>query len=609
MPTYESRRHRLTRTAAFLRQRIPRLRQRSTRLSWARLWAFLGALLAALIGASVSDPVGLLFLIAGLGLFGFVVYQHRRVETTIRRLQLWLKLKETHLARQALDWEHLPTPLPGNPDSRHPFEIDLDLTGPHSLHQLLDTAITVEGSTRLRDWLLQTVPAAASIDRRQHLVRELSQQPLFRDKLALYGQLSAARPGRWSSKNLHQWLNDPIPPDRLGLIVAVLGGLAAFNIVLGALNTAGLLPPYWTISFVLYAALSISRLRDLVGLFEEGTFLQDSLKRVQAVFTFLETYPYHTGHLKHLCAPFLGADRPAVLLRRLERIVGAASLQHNQLLWLTLNALIPWDLFFAYRLRLMKRQLQTQLPVWLDIWHELEALCALANFADLHPAYQFPHLETQTIAWEARSLGHPLIPVEKRITNDFTLEGLGQMALITGSNMSGKSTFLRTVGINMVLAYAGSVVPAAQFHLSLFRLFTCIRINDSLTDGFSYFYAEVRRLKALLDALDQSHPLPLFFLIDEIFRGTNNRERFIGSRSYIHALMTSENTAAHGLGLVSTHDLELTRLTEGRIQNYHFADSIQNDHLSFDYRLQLGPSITTNALKIMAIEGLPVPAE
>jgi DNA mismatch repair ATPase MutS len=190
------------------------------------------------------------------------------------------------------------------------------------------------------------------------------------------------------------------------------------------------------------------------------------------------------------------------------------------------------------------------------------------------------------------------------VGNDFTLERLGELVIITGSNMSGKSTFLRTVGVNLCLAFSGAPVPASAWCTMPFRLFTCITVSDSVTDGISYFYAEVRRLKALLEALHEAHPYPLFFLIDEIFRGTNNRERHIGSRAYIQAL-----TGGYGVGLVSTHDLELVKLEHemGGIRNVHFREAIAAGRMIFDYQLRPGPCPTTNALQIMRLAGLPVP--
>ncbi len=205
--------------------------------------------------------------------------------------------------------------------------------------------------------------------------------------------------------------------------------------------------------------------------------------------------------------------------------------------------------------------------------------------------------------FSAQTIGHPLIPDETRICNDFQMDELGMVDILTGSNMAGKSSFLRTLGVNLCLAYAGGPVFAQVFETRLFRLYTSIRVADSVTDGFSYFYAEVRRLEGLLTALKDEDERPLFFLIDEIFRGTNNRERLIGSQSFIKALV-----GQHGIGLIATHDLELVKLADDRplVRNYHFRDGVENGRMIFDYLLHPGPCPTTNALKIMALAGLPV---
>ena len=176
-------------------------------------------------------------------------------------------------------------------------------------------------------------------------------------------------------------------------------------------------------------------------------------------------------------------------------------------------------------------------------------------------------------------------------------------AMITGANMAGKSSFLRTLGVNLRMAYAGGTVDAVELEAGLFRVFSCIRVTDSLETGTSYFYAEVKRLKALLDAAQAEDSMPVFYVIDEIFRGTNNRERLIGSRAYIRALLN-----ANGLGLIATHDLELAKLAEENpaVRNFHFRETIEEGRMVFEYQLRAGPCPTTNALKVMALAGLPV---
>jgi DNA mismatch repair ATPase MutS len=259
----------------------------------------------------------------------------------------------------------------------------------------------------------------------------------------------------------------------------------------------------------------------------------------------------------------------------------------------------------------LRRDVLLQYPVWLETLAELEAACAMGNFAYLNPDYHWPSVPQvttigngQPARLSAKSLGHPLIPPRKRMTNDLELRGVGQVVLITGSNMSGKSTFLRTIGINACLAQAGAPVCAASFEWTWIRISCCIRVDDSLEAGLSFFYAEVKRLKRLLEAAEDWSAPPVLFLIDEIFKGTNNRERLIGSRSYISALACS-----NGFGLVTTHDLELTEMESEIPQatNAHFQETVEAKELRFDYKLRPGPCPTTNALRIMALEGLPVP--
>jgi hypothetical protein len=390
--------------------------------------------------------------------------------------------------------------------------------------------------------------------------------------------------------------------------VIALSGLSVLTIVSFALFELARIPPLWLGPFLVFVALSGWQWRKLGGIFNEALALQAEIRRLREIFQHLEATSYtNRPHLKHLCRPFQDKrQRPSAQLRRVAWITGAASIQRNPVLWIMLNLVIPWDIFFAYQLDRSRGDLARTLPVWLDVWYELEALNALANFAALNPTYTFPVI-TPGVVLAGNQLGHPLIPVEDKVCNDFTLDTLGQIVIITGSNMSGKSSFLRTIGINLVLAYCGSVVNAASLQVGLFRVFTCIQVADSVVDGISYFYAEVKRLKALLAALDTSdEDVPLFFLIDEIFRGTNNRERLIGSRAYIRAL-----SAGHCVGLIATHDLELVQFADAipQTSNYHFREEVKNGRMTFDYTLRPGPSPTTNALKIMALEGLPVDDE
>jgi hypothetical protein len=593
-----------------LERHIAVLSNQSRRLSWLRISIFL-------IGASVTiaafqyfaPAFGLSSLVISLAIFAIAVYVHRRVNASITRFKLWKTIKRAHIARLGLDWNHIPLSRSSPPDPSHPFESDLDLVGERSIMHLIDITTSRESSSLLRSWLTAANPDLNIIHQRQAIVRELADMPYFRDRLTLNSYLTTRQFGEQVDfAKLMYWLEaqSSLPSLRRALYAAVV--LAFINIILFFLYQQAIIPPLWLLSFVPYFIISALQFRQISNLFENTLVIGDFMKNLQAVFGFLETYRFKPGSpVEPVCSPFQNpADRPSRHLHRISRTISAASLQRTQLLWLFINVIVPWDLFFVYRLEILKADLKHKLPDWLHAWFELESLNSLANLAYLNPEYTFPiltHSEGFTPVFRALELGHPLLPSATRVTNDFSIPSLGRVAIVTGSNMSGKSSFLRTLGVNLSLANAGGPVCAREFESRFFRIYTCIKVSDSVTDGISYFYAEVKRLKALLNALEANGQPPLFFLIDEIFRGTNNRERLIGSQSYVRAL-----TDRSGVGIVSTHDLELVHLEESNahITNYHFEELIQDGKMIFDYRLRPGPSRTTNALRIMEIEGLPV---
>ncbi|MCC7449596.1 MAG: hypothetical protein IT324_19400 [Anaerolineae bacterium] len=623
--------HKQARLAALQRQikqldiRLEQRQQISNRYTWLRLAIFLIGAAITLIGPFITGASWVFWAgaLVTLIVFSVVVGFHRQVKTSILRHKLWRGIKSHHIARMTLDWQHIPAGFAPHPRPDHPFELDLNITGEHSVHQLLDTAVSREGSVRLADWLLATVPDPGAIRRRQALVRELIPLVRFRDRLTLNALFAASDlDGHIETKTLLHWTQSQPSARPLGHILVILAILAAINIGLFLADAAGRLPNLWLISFVIYAAIFLMQWRETNGLFDQAMDIADPLNKLYAVLGYLERYPYgNTPHLRTLCAPFTDqANQPSAHLRRITRVISAASVQQNPILWLLINAIIPWDVYFAYRLGKLRTALAAVLPVWLDTLFDLEALNALATFGYLNPGTTFAEVTPHNVGaglkpapterhaggevvFCAEALGHPLIPDAQRVCNDFSLNALGEIVIITGSNMAGKSSFLRTLGVNLCLVYAGGPVVAKALHTDLFRLFTSMQISDSVTEGFSFFYAEVRRLKALLVALEQDHPYPLFFLVDEIFRGTNNRERLIGSRSYVRAL-----AGQHGVGVISTHDLELVKLADDipQISNYHFREEVFDGRMVFDYKLRPGPCPTTNALKIMQMEGLPV---
>jgi hypothetical protein len=622
-------------------QRIAQMQQTNTRWMWARVLSFLAAIGVSAVALFAVGAWLFWICLIGLGAtFIGIVWGHRRLEQSLQRHQIWRDLKLAQIARMRLDWEAIPPAFERDPRYAHPFEGDIDLVGERSVHRLLDVTTTSGGSRLLRQWLSVTDPILADVEQRQALVRELAPLALLRTRLTLHGtlvdidtQASTAEPGHAGGAPPHK-----LDADQLGAWFAggrslaplrrwlfVLGSLAALNALLFLLYWLEIAPLLWPYTLAIYGMLTIYVTSSVVNaeskgdLFREAAALQGVLGRVAAVFRELESFSYRQQpHLKQLCQPFLDPrERPSHYIGQLARITNATGLRGNPLIWFALNLVLPWDIYFAYQLARCKASIGRHIDEWLTIWYELEALSSLANLIYLNPHYAFPavrqlaaddHQARPILA--AEGLAHPLLPdvdvAQPTVRNDFTVDELGWIAILTGSNMAGKSTFLKALGVNLALAYAGGPVDARRLDVGLFRLFTCIKVSDSVTDGISYFYAEVQRLQRLLAELREPHALPLFFCIDEIFRGTNNRERLIGSRAYIQSL-TGEN----GSGLISTHDLELVQLADATplIANYHFRDDVHGERMTFDYILRPGPCPTTNALRIMAAAGLPVDAQ
>jgi hypothetical protein len=587
-----------------LEGRLARLQAQNRRFSNLRIATFAIGLAAAGLAWALLEPfyTRLVLAIAILA-FLLVVFLHRRLENGLARLAIWLDLVKVQRARLDLDWEHIPPTAAGGA-SRSAIDIDLDLTGPRSLHRLLDLAVSEEGSQRLAAWLTAPDPQVEQILERQQVVQELKGMPRFCQRLLLNLRLVSREQLRGS--RLLGWLEVEISAVRLRWLLLFATIFTAINLILLILNLQGRLPAYWVLSFLGYLAFYYSTARGLNEFLGAVTDMDRELDKFTALLRYLECYPMvGRPHLAQLCAPFRDPHHPpSAQIRNIKLATIGVSMRSNPVMHLLLNLFLPWDYAVAiFALRARGRAAKV-MPAWLETWRQLEALASLANYAWLHPTHCFPEIVAQADpVFQAAGLGHPLIPAGRSVPNDFEFLTLGEVVILTGSNMSGKSTFLKTVGINLYLAYAGGPVCASSLRCLPFRLHTCMRISDSIADGFSYFYAEVKCLRRLLDELREPDPRPLLYLIDEIFRGTNNRERLIGSRAYTQSLI-----AAHGVGLIATHDLELAHLADQHPQarNFHFHDVVEEGRLVFDYLLQPGPSPTTNALKIMELEGLPI---
>ncbi len=606
-PIQQKRRRALERLIARLTVRLEGLNRHSQRLSSLRLTTFFFSLVLIWVMEFTRLKVFQIG-VPGIGflMFGLLVILHCRVQAKIRIYEAWLRIKRAQLAQMRLDWENLLHTASNYSADSDPVDVDLALSGPRSLHHLMDIAVSSEGSYLLKKWLLEPKPDLAQVTARQKVVCELLGDQRFRERFLLaffkskHARLDAAKLMGWLDKGI---LSKSLVRYLVGSVVLCLCGWMLFYFSF----SAGL-PSYWMVCLLIYFTLYLMKTPQIQQAVEDVQRLDDELDKLKPVLHFLESASYKRLPLtKDLCRAFFsGPKHPSDQLKIVKFYTTAIGLRMNPVMAILLNCAMPWDLLFTYLIQHQKESLKVKMPGWMNAFYRLEAVISLANYAYVNPHYAFPELlsaKTAPDIFNAVNLGHPLIPSEKKVRNDFSFKTMGQVVLITGSNMTGKSTFLKTLGINLKLAFSGGPVDAVAMTTELFQVMTSIRIADSLAEEVSYFYAEVKRLKQILATLEASRQLPVFFLVDEIFKGTNNRERYLGSKPYIKAV-----SGKNGVGLITTHDVTLCELgqLESLIENRHFGDDIREGKFAFDYKLLPGPSTSTNALRILASEGLPV---
>jgi len=359
---------------------------------------------------------------------------------------------------------------------------------------------------------------------------------------------------------------------------------------------AVLLAPVFAVNFIFY----FTRFRKITKLHEQVSRSSDLLRTYSAAISMIEKETFRAAKLTILQESFRGETDASEQVRTFARLVNRLDSRLNVLVSVPLNLLLSTDMRFCLALEEWKREHAERIPGWFASMAEFEVLSSFANMAYNNPSWAFPEIVPDFFTFRAVNMGHPLIPEKKRINNDFETSGQGRTILITGSNMSGKSTFLRTCGINTVLALAGAPVCASSLSLSHVRIHSSMRISDSLEENISSFYAELRRLRSVITESEKDSRV--FLLLDEILRGTNSDDRFTGSVALIKQLMGYGTVA-----MVATHDLRLAGLSkdiQGKIDNYHFDVKISGEELFFDYKLTPGVCSSFNASLLMKKMGI-----
>lgn len=482
--------------------------------------------------------------------------------------------------------------------AEHVSAEDLDLYGKGSLFELLSTARLPMGENRLAGWLHRPSPKPVILVR-QELVSEFREKLDLRENLAITGE--ALRP-RLDPESLVGWAEGPRElPGNLWRGVALALALAA--VATGVLYYESRI--VWPLTLVLaLAALLRWRLRKKTRAVVEGVSANaEGLVLFSDILELLEKEPFASSQAKQLCAPLKqGPLRASQVIRRLSRIVYWIDARENLLVHLVDLPLL-YTLEVGLAAEAWRRRWGASMRMWVDIAAEMEALLSLATYSFEHPGDPFPEFaDESSVTFLGENLGHPLIPDSKCVRNSVRLDRDTRVMLVSGSNMSGKSTLLRTIGINAVLAMAGAPIRGKSLRLSPLSVGTSIRRSDSLEQGRSGFYTEILQIRRVFQLTEDS--TTLLFLFDELLEGTNSKDRRIGAEGLLKALLN-----LRAIGVITTHDLALTEITgsaNGFVRNMHFEDQVKDGKMHFDYQLREGVIAKSNALELMRLMGFEI---
>jgi len=587
-----------SRRLALRRAAVAELAQRERRVADLRLVLFgVGGLMAFL--AFGRGLFSAWLLIVPLVAFAVLVIFHDQLIQRRNRARRSVRFYEQGLARLEDRWAGTGVTGERFQEAAHPYANDLDLFGSGSLFELLCTARTRAGEETLAGWLC--APATPDvIAARQEAVEELRSRIDLREDLALLGE--AVR-GSVDVDAVDAWGSAPVVLRVKTIrVVAAVISVATAAAAIAWLSDAGSRPllVMLAIGQVVVAPFG-ARVRKVVRDVDRPA---RDLALFASFLHRLEQERYESPLLQELAAGLAGSTvRPSERLARLRWLVSVLQAQRNGVFALTgLGLILLWSTQLAFAIEAWRAECGPLLARWITAVGEFEALSALAGYAYEHPADPFPAIEVAGPVFDGVGIGHPLLPAAGNVRNDLRLDAEHRLLMISGSNMSGKSTFLRSVGINTVLALAGAPVRARRLTVSPLNLGASIRVQDSLQQGISHFYAEILRLRQVVDL---SHgELPLLFLLDEILHGTNSHDRRIGAEAVIRTLVRSG-----ALGLVTTHDLALARIVDDPVlhaANGHFQDTIAEGRIAFDYHLQPGVVTKSNAIELMRSVGLDV---
>lgn len=485
-----------------------------------------------------------------------------------------------------------------NPE--HPYSFDLDIFGRRSLFQSINRTCTFFGKNRLAKWLQNHLHEKTSIEKRQEMVREISEHTLFREQFRVAGLVHHGQSS--DGEKIQAWSQSPAQYLHAGWVKAFIWGVPVINSLLLITSLAGWTSFSWLgLSFGIFLVLSF-------GIIKRATYIQEtygkqlkSLNGYARLIALAKAENWKSAGMQELMERFnLNGQSPIQALQQLSKELDRLDLRNNQFLYVLLEGSIFFQLQEIVRIERWKVRYGQHISEWLETVGELDALCSLGTFAYNHPQYTYPELTEKPFCFLGTQMGHPLMPASQCVKNDATIPSRPFFLIITGANMAGKSTYLRTIGVNYLLACIGAPVCCERLKLYPNQLITSLRTSDSLSNNESYFFAELKRLKRIIDLLNQGQQL--FIILDEILKGTNSMDKQKGSFDLIRQFMQLKAN-----GIIATHDLLLGSLIKQfpeEIRNYCFEADIKENELTFSYKLREGVAQNMNACFLMKKMGI-----
>jgi hypothetical protein len=583
-----------------LRAHLKQLQQRKSSFAWLRL----GAIIAIIAGFYFLWSLGIIYVIIAsvLLLFIFVrlvsadLKNQSKIEHTnqlIRINENELKFLEGNYYDFSSGSEHIP--------KEHPYSNDLDIFGRASLFQYLNRTTSEPGSTKLADYL-KSPASKEDIAERQNSVKELSGKVSWIQDLQSIG---AKNKITFSTRSrLENWMKEPavfsgFKPWKW--LRYLLPAIIIIVVLLYIFDQVG--DTIFYISLLIFAVIAYQINKVVAPVHNQLSKVADELSTLLTSVSLIEKEKFETALLRRWQSVFLDKNKRASDdILKIKKILDKLDLRYNLVLSLPLNWLLLWNLQQVLDLEKWKDSEHNNIDEWFETLANFEALNSFGILYFNQSDWIFPTIHADYFSIEGKEIGHPLIPKEKRVDNYIDIPTNAELMLVTGSNMAGKSTYLRSIGINVVLAMAGAPVCAKSFSVSHVRIMSSMRITDNLEESTSTFYAELKKLKTIIEKVNAGEKV--FILLDEILRGTNSLDRHTGSKALIKQLI-KEKAAA----IIATHDLELANLKEKfseNILNYHFDVQVSNDELYFDYRLKPGVCNSLNASILMKKIGIEI---